>query len=383
MRVIIFQFCVLALLTGCAAQQREADFAGVLTAEARAIIVEYDLPGMTVAMAGPDGAVSIATGVANREDEAPMTPETTMLAASIGKTFVAATVLQLSEEGGLALDDPISRWLGDRVWFDRLPNGATITVRHLLQHRSGLPDHVHVPAFAALWPDQVDQAKPEDLIALTFETGPLFPAGEGWFYTDTGYLLVGLIIEAATGETYEDVVRRRFLEPVVLVSTGPSNRKVLPGLARGYVSGATGLGLPVMTTDDRGGMVWDPAVEWTGGGLYSTSRDLALWGRAFLSGRLVDEATYQQMLNGVAASDSDVISLYGLGIAIRSTSDWGPVYGHRGWIPGYVSSLQYYPDHDVAIAFQTNTDIGIIDSDRPAVLEIEERLAALILRKGS
>lgn len=94
----------------------------------------------------------------------------------------------------------------------------------------------------------------------------------------------------------------------------------------------------------------------------------------------MDEATYQQTLNGVAASDSDVISLYGLGIAIRATSDWGPVYGHRGWIPGYVSSLQYYPGQDIAIAFQTNTDIDI---SRPAILEIEERLAALILREGS
>ncbi len=151
-RAIISQLCALALLVGCAAQQREADFEGALTSAARAIIVDYDLPGMTVAMAGPDGAVTVATGVANREDEALMTPETTMLAASIGKTFVAATVLQLSEQGTLALDDPISRWLGDRVWFGRLPNGTTITVRHLLQHRSGLPDHVHMPAFAALWP---------------------------------------------------------------------------------------------------------------------------------------------------------------------------------------------------------------------------------------
>lgn len=382
-RAINSQFCALALLVGCAAQQRETDFEGVLTSEARAIIVDYDLPGMTVAMVGPDGAVTIATGVANREDEAPMTPETTMLAASIGKTFVAATVLQLSEEERLARDDPISRWLGDRVWFDRLPNGKTITVRHLLQHRSGLPDHIHMPAFAELWPDQVDQAKPEDLIVQTFDTEQLFPAGKRWSYTDTGYLLLGLVIEAATDETYEDVVRRRFLEPLMLASTGPSNRKALPGVVRGYVSGAPGLGLAVMTTDDRREMVWDPAVEWTGGGLYSTSRDLAVWGRAFLSGRLVDEATYQQTLSGVAASDSDVISLYGLGIAIRATSDWGPVYGHRGWIPGYVSSLQYYPGHDIAIAFQTNTDIRIIDSNRPAILEIEERLAAPILREGS
>ena len=110
---IISQLCALALMVGCAAQQRETDFEGLLTSEARAVILDYDLPGMTVAV---------------------------------------ATVLRLSEEERLALDDPISRWLGDRVWFDRLPKVATITVQHLLQHRSGLPDHVHMPSFAALWP---------------------------------------------------------------------------------------------------------------------------------------------------------------------------------------------------------------------------------------
>ena len=78
------------------------------------------------------------------------------------------------------------------------------------------------------------------------------------------------------------------------------------------------------------------------------------------------------------ASDGDAMSFYGLGIAIRQESNWGTLYGHRGWIPGYVSSLQYYPDYDTAIAFQTNTDIGIIDSKDPVIMVIEERLAAVI-----
>ena len=146
---IISQLCALALMVGCAAQQRETDFEGLLTSEARAVIVDYDLQGMTVAVVGPNGAVTAATGVANREDQAPMTPETTMR---------AATVLQLSEEETLAQDDPISRWLGDglcgstgcrtgqRSPFDIFSSIALAcrtmsTCRHL--QRSGLAGRAH------------------------------------------------------------------------------------------------------------------------------------------------------------------------------------------------------------------------------------------------
>lgn len=197
--------------------------------------------------------------------------------------------------------------------------------------------------------------------------------------SDIGILLFGLIIEAVTGQSYNDTVRERFIEPLGLGSTGPSNQRNLPHLARGYVSTGSGLSLPEFTTDDDAVMVWDPAIEWTGGGLYSTSRDLAVWGRAFLSGELVSPPVFADAVKGVSASENDPLSLYGLGIAIRADSEHGPVYGHRGWIPGYVSSLQYYPQHDVSIAFQINTEIGIVGTGRPVMWEIEERLADLIL----
>lgn len=346
-----------------------------LVAEAEAIVAEYGFPGMTVAVAGPGGIATVAAGVADRERALPMTPATTMLAASIGKTLVAATVLQLAEEGRLGLDDPLSRWLGDRDWFAQLPGARAITLRHLLQHRSGLRDHVQRPAFAELWPRRLASPRPEDLIALLFDTDLLFPPGEGWSYTDTGYLLLGLVVEAVTGDSYEEVIHRRFIGPLALRSTGPSNTRRLPGLARGYLSPEPGLDLPPVTTDDSGAMLWSPAVEWTGGGLYTTSRDLAVWGRAFLSGRLLAAAIWEQAVMGAVDANADGSLRYGLGVAIRQSAAFGPVYGHRGWIPGYVSSLQYYPARDLAIAFQINTDVGIIDTDRPVQFLLEERLA--------
>jgi D-alanyl-D-alanine carboxypeptidase len=363
-------------IVGCGNSPTE-DLTARLTSQARQLVNDYDLPGITLAIASADGVISIAIGSADRERDRAMSPETTMLAASIGKTFVAATVLQLVDEGRLDLDDPISNWLGRRDWFADLPNADSIRVRHLLQHTSGLQDHVHMDAFAQLGLDRAAELGPEGMVALVLGTEPLFPAGTAWSYTDTGYLLLGLIIEAETGRAYYDEIRARFLEPLALVSTGPSDRKALPGLARGYLSAASGLGLPSVTTDDAGIMLWSPGIEWTGGGCYSTSRDIAIWGRAFLSGRLLEPETYVQAIDGVTASDDDALSLYGLGIAILQESNWGPRYGHRGWIPGYVSSLQYYPGYDTAIAFQANTDRGFIDAKEPVMRMFEERLAAV------
>ncbi|PKP83323.1 MAG: hypothetical protein CVT79_00480 [Alphaproteobacteria bacterium HGW-Alphaproteobacteria-18] len=374
---------VLALasfVTACVAAPGPGDLEADLATETAAILEAYGLPGMTVAVAWPDGVMTIALGFADRENNRLMSTGTTMLAASIGKTFVAATLLQLSDEGHLELDDPVAGWVGDRDWFDRLPNVNDITLRHLLQHQSGLPDHVHLDAFAKLWPDRVDGVTPEDLIALVLDSEPLFPAGEGWAYTDTGYLLLGLVIERVTGQPYEDVVEARFIAPLGLSSTGPSDTTSLPGLARGYVDTGSGLGLPAYTTDDAGILLWNPAIEGTGGGLYANAGDLAIWGQAFLSGRLLSDAAYREALKGVPVSEDDTASSYGLGISIRIASDFGPVYGHRGWIPGYVSSVQYYPAYDTAVAFQTNTDIGIIGSDRPVILEIEERFARILFK---
>jgi D-alanyl-D-alanine carboxypeptidase len=221
---------------------------------------------------------------------------------------------------------------------------------------------------------------PEALIGLILDREPLFPPGEAMAYSDTGYLLLGLVIEEVTGQSYEQVIEERFILPLRLESTGASNRKDLPGLAQGSVSSASGLALPERTIDENGRMRWNPAVEWTGGGLYSAAPDLARWGRAFLSGRLLSKEMYRAALGDGSIDESE--DGYGLGVAIRQSSEYGPVYGHRGWIPGYVSSLQYYPDYDTAIAFQINTDVGFLDGERPVMAGIEARLAGSILMGG-
>lgn len=366
---------MLSLVIACTSQRTVPDRTErLLNAELSDIIETYGFPGMTATIIRDEDVWSGAVGFANRETELRMTPDTRMLAASVGKTFVAATVLKLDQQQALDIDDSISNWIGDRTWFDRLPNSELITVRQLLQHTSGLPDHVHLPAFSELGLDLAARIGPEGLIALILEEDALFAPGDGWSYTDTGYLLLGLIIEEVADQAYYDIVETEFLEPLRLDNTGPSNRFNIDRLARGYVSPASGLGLPQFTTDDVGNMMWNPSVEWTGGGFYSTSEDLARWGHNYLTGGLLGDEVLSEMTHGIAASGADPTSFYGLGLSLRLDAAYGPTHGHRGWIPGYVSSLQYYAEQNLVVAFQINTDIGIIDAKTNVILDVEERL---------
>ncbi len=334
-------------------------------------------PGATAAYALPDGTVGVAaSGLADVERRAPMTPSSRMLAASIGKSFVAATALALAQEGALDLDVPIETWFSDRPWLTRLANHDSTTLRHLLTHSSGLPDHVHTPGFARAvserWREGGNPFSPEQLVEFVLDEPPLFPAGDDWSYSDTGYILVGMVIEQVAGRPYEEELERRFLEPLALDATEPSNQRALPRLAAGYTASDNPLGLPAKTTSAPGVMAWNPAIEWTGGGLVSTPRDLAVWARALYEGSALSKDYLDELMRSVPVASG---VRYGAGVAIHQQTPLGPSYGHGGTIPGYVSSLRYYPEHRVAVAFQINTDVGVDD----AVGKLEGGLAKIVV----
>ncbi len=345
--------------------------------------VSFNLPGATAAYAWTDGTTGVAaTGLADIESGTPMTPKTRMLAASIGKSFVGATAVSLAGEGVLDLDVPIERWLGDRSWFQRLPNHKRITLRHLLTHRSGLPNHVYMDEFAAeasrRWRGQNLPFPPDSLVQFILDKPPLFEVGEGWAYTDTGFILVGMIIEQATGRDYYTLIEEQFMIPLNLKFTSPSNTRVLSGLASGYAA-ENAFGFPEKTTTSEGEMVWHPGIEWTGGGLVSTSSDLARWGAYLFGGKALSEEALNLLLDSKPIDPSNPEFQYGMGVAIYQNGPYGRVYGHGGWIPGYSSSLRFYEDYGVAIAFQINTDIGIVEDTSAVVQTMESRLAKVVL----
>src|SRR5262245_1632375 len=269
-----------------------------------AICTKYALPGMTAAYALPDGqVVAFASGLADKESGAKMTVDTRMPAGSVGKTVVAAMVLGLAQDGKLSIDDKIKKWLGDEAWFEDLPNAREITIRHLLMHRGGLADHVYDPK----WNGEVRQMvksldtdpdryfKPVELVKFILKRKPLFPAGQGFKYTDTGYILLGLIIERAGGQTYYEQARKRFLGPLQLKLTEPADHRHIPNLAAGYLSAKNPFGLPEKITAN-GKLRYNPATEWTGGGLVSNPQDLVRWAKALYEGRALRKPYLDELL---------------------------------------------------------------------------------------
>jgi D-alanyl-D-alanine carboxypeptidase len=323
---------------------------------------EEDVPGAVAALVLPDGQSFVAaSGLADVEAGTPMPVDARMLAGSVGKTFTAATVLSLVAEGKLGLDDRIGLYLGDREWFDRLPNASGITIRMLLNHSSGITDYATDPAFEAAVREQAQQPDrdpdfhltPEELVAFALDKAPLYPPGQGYAYSSTGYILLGLIIEKVAGTTYYELLRARFLDPLDLVQTGPANRRDLPGLVPGYLPEDNPLGLPVKTVEN-GEMIFSPATEWTDGGLISNAADLARWAWLLYRGNAMKADYLEEMVGSASAANPN----YGLGVSISDTS-LGLTYGHTGEFPGYHSKIAYYPDYQIAIAVQVNTGAGV------------------------
>lgn len=320
------------------------------------LIAEHGWPGATLAWVLPDGRVeSVAAGVTDVPGGRPMTVGDRMFSGSIGKTYVAAVMLQLVSEGLAGLDDPVGRWLGAEPWFGRLPNSSALTLRMLLAHTSGIPEHIQVTAFQdALAADPFKVWKPAEMVAHVLDARPLFPAGSDFSYADTNYILVGMIIERITGLTYYGMLDERILRPLGLRDTTPSDRPDLPGLVCGHTTPDNPFRVPDRTLVD-GRYPMNPQVEWTGGGLISTSADLARWAAALYAGNVLPLAMRERMLE-TGPSNLGPGVRYGLGV-ITWEGRHGQVWGHTGWVPGYHSGMAYFPTQRLAVACQVNSDV--------------------------
>src|SRR5919206_967534 len=164
-------------------------------------------PGATLGVVLANGeSFGLAVGFSDRETKRAMTPTDRMPAGSVGKTFAAATALQLVKEGKIRLADKIEKYLGREPWFPRLPNAKDITVRQLMNHTSGLVRYEFKEQFTKdLTANPEKSWKPAELVAYLLDEKPPFVAGEGWDYSDTNYIVLGMIIEKVTGRKFYDV----------------------------------------------------------------------------------------------------------------------------------------------------------------------------------
>jgi len=323
-----------------------------------ALRAEHGFPGATAAFILRDGRMAaIATGMADVEKSIPMRPDSVMPAGSIGKSFVAAVVLDLVREGELELDGKVAKWFSQDDWYPRLPNAADITIRMLLNHSSGLSDYLiadrmFMGLLETVSKDTPFPYSPVQMMQELADRHPLFPAGEGFGYTDSNYILLGLIIERVAGKDYYDVLDERFLRPLLLTGVSPCNRKAIPHLASGYMPEDNRFRLPRKIAED-GKLVYDPSFEWTGGGLATTAKELARWARILYGGEAMKTLYLKEMIDSANGDMAEHGFQYGLGVQLMKMSP-GTVYGHGGWIFGYTAGMYYFPEHGFAVAIQIN-----------------------------
>jgi D-alanyl-D-alanine carboxypeptidase len=313
--------------------------------------------GATVGVVLADGtSFGLATGFSDAASKTPMKPTDLMLSGSVGKTYVAAVALRLVREKKFNLDDKIETYLGSENWFARLPNAKEITIRQLMNHTSGLVRYEFKEQFTKDLTANPDKVwKPQELVAYILDTKPPFEAGKGWDYSDTNYIVLGMIIEKVTGKKYYDLAASRIFNPLKLKNTIPSDNRIIPGLIQGYA----GAGNPFGGTDEMikdGKLAINPQFEWTGGGIASTAEDLARWAKMMYEGAAFDATLLPQMLAGVAAPMLGKETKYGLGVIIRPTRA-GLTYGHSGFFPGYMTDVMYFPEHKIAVAVQVNSSL--------------------------
>jgi D-alanyl-D-alanine carboxypeptidase len=274
--------------------------------------------------------------------------------ASNTKMFVAALLLQLAEEGQLTLDDPISRWLPD---YPNVTN--TITLRQFLNHTSGVFDLFENPAlwrqdiemsYRSMLGDHTKHYTPAE--ALAYVKRPYFAPGKGWHYSNSGYILLGLIAEAVTQRLIASEIRARFLEPLQLRSPylrigEPATRE----LAHPF-SDVDGVGgLDDMSALPTTGMY---SLAWAAGGMFSTALDLARWVRALYGGAVLRPDSLAQMTQWVPYNTSPFPG-YGLGTMRLSTTK-GDFWGNGGLMPGYFSSSGHSPTRHITVVVLINQD---------------------------
>lgn len=298
-----------------------------------------------------DGKVifSKGYGFANAEFEIPNTPQTKFRLGSVTKQFTAAAILLLQERGKLSVQDPICKYIENCP-----PTWSEITIHHLLSHTGGIPNFTSFPDYL---PKMMMPVTTQEMIAR-FKDKPLdFKPGEKWAYSNSGYFLLGHIIEKAAGEAYGSFLQKNIFEPLKMVSTGYDHHgAILKKRATGY---------SMRKGEVVNSLYIDMTQPYSAGALYSTVEDLFLWNEALFSGKLLSAKSLEAMLTPVKNDYG-----YGLGIQMKAGRK---IIGHGGGINGFSTVITRFADEKLTLVVLRNADYG-----SPAPGPISQALAAIV-----
>jgi D-alanyl-D-alanine carboxypeptidase len=325
------------------AGQREAK----VNAAVRAVMKQREIPGVILGIWQAGQAPIVKAYGTRRVDLQTHTPGkkmTTNLHMRIGsetKTFTGTAVLQLVDEGKVGLDDPI------RKYIPGVPNGNAITIRELGDMRSGLVSYTANEAWdKILFSDPRRPWTPQELLSYSFSQPPLFPPNGTFNYSNTNFVLLGLLVEKVSGEKLGTYFERHILRPLHMDNTVfPSNAAFPRPHADGY------------TVQDQAGTVanttnWDPSWGWAAGAMISDLHDLAIWAKSVATGSLLTPATQRQRERFIPAPD---LAPARYGFALFDVKGW---IGHNGSLPGYESLTIHSPSQRATMVILLNSDIA-------------------------
>lgn len=294
--------------------------------------------GLSVAVARGDRMVlDRGYGFADLEHRVPATEATLFRMASVAKQYTAAAIVRLAERGQLGLDEVFTKYV------EYPTHGRAITIRHLLNHTSGLKSYTDLTAHQ---PPVAGDVSPEEVLADVRDMPLEFEPGTGWAYSNTGYHLLGLVIERVSGVPYAEFLAREVLGPLGLARTRCDvESEVIPNRARGYrlLDGRTANAAYI-----------NMDVVYSSGSLLASAGDLVSWQLALAGGRVVSPESYREMTTPATLADGTPTD-YGFGLRVRDLDGHRGIT-HSGGINGFNSVLTHYPDDGLSVAVIANSD---------------------------
>jgi CubicO group peptidase (beta-lactamase class C family) len=308
----------------------QKNYPALLNEYAQAEFKVKDFNGTVLVMQKGKVIYKKAFGMADREWNVPNTVDTKFRIGSVTKQFTAACIIQLAEQGKLSTDDKLSKYIPD------YPKGDSITVHMLLNHTSGITNYTNLAEF---WPKAVLPLSTDSMIAL-FKNKPLdFSPGSKWNYSNSGYFLLGVIVEKASGKKFQEYLNENIIAKIGLKNTLLDRLdSVLALRAKGYDKNQQGIWQHAMYISME--------APYSAGAMVSTVDDLYKWTKALHNNQVLSAANTQKMM-------TPYMNNYGYGIGIDSLKTHRRV-SHNGGIPGFVTNLSYYPADDVCVVVVSN-----------------------------
>ena len=388
MKKLFFQ-AVAVVLTGHSVLQAQPSVQNIIknqssvfnTSKLQGLVNDYvnkGLPGMILLVKNGESTWKTAAGFSDVEKGIAMETTNELMIASITKMFVAVVTLRLEEEGKLDIDKPINTFkCGYR--FKDIPNAEKITIRHLLNHTSGLPDFIKTSRFVTnLFDHPLNNWKKDDLLKFLANTKPEFIPGEKGMYSNSNFLLLSVILDEEFNDPigHASLIQKDIIDPLLLDHTHYIDRKAPPkNLARGYADLYSNNHLINLTHLNIGG-------SGNGfSGMFSTAEDLSKFLDALLIKKtLLKDSSLKQMLSFTQDSEEEAVA-FGLGIW-KDFQDTGTdkfAYGHRGREAAYTADLFWFPTQDVMYVLMMNCGIGTDSSFKEMFLEFRKELVTELL----